>query len=114
MNERIDPATFYWADDIARIVFGRTTRWFSRHRKRLHAEGFPHPISRIGRPRWSGHTLLAWQNRTTENRADQTTGTADDVPDEAPAAGNLVPWDQVLKERARRLHPSRRGRSESR
>jgi len=101
MTERIDPDAFYWAEDVARIMFGRSARWFARHRKRLHLEGFPHPISRIGWPRWSGSTLLAWQSRDVTPR------------DNSGAADNVIPWDQVLKDRARQLHPSRRRRSES-
>lgn len=110
MTERIDPDAFYWAEDVARIVFGRSARWFSRQRDKLHAEGFPKPISEIGRPRWSGATLTAWRSGANAGYPPAPLAAAGsaDVPD------NVVPWDQLLRERAKRLYPSRRHRSESR
>lgn len=54
----------YWANDVARLLFGRTIYWFYAHRGALEEEGFPRPISKIGRPRWSGHALIAWRDRT--------------------------------------------------
>jgi len=115
MSERIDPDRIdkdgrYWAADVARILFGRTVKWFRLHRARLERdENFPQPISKIGRPRWSGETLLAWQNRSPETGNPRPA-----VSNSGPAdVDNLVPWDRVLRQRARKLHPSRRARSES-
>ena len=54
----------YGPRDVAELVLGHPVRWFRRHRKRLEAEeGFPAPVSRIGRPRWSGRALIAWRDR---------------------------------------------------
>ena len=103
MTERINPDDTYSAADVQRIVFKRRGRWFSRHRAQLHAEGFPPPISKIGWPRWSGESLLAWQKRDVTPRDNSA----------AADTTNVVPWDQVLRDRARRLHPSRARRSES-
>lgn len=62
--EEIQPNGIYTAANVARIVFRRSNvRWFWRNHRRLEAEGFPQPISRVGLPRWSGRALLAWIDR---------------------------------------------------
>jgi hypothetical protein len=102
--ERIDPDDRYWADQVARILFGRSPRWFSRHRVRLHREeNFPRPISEIGRPRWSGSTLLAWQNRSPLTPGEVPSGPAD--------MSNVINIDLALAARATQV--ARRRRSES-
>lgn len=54
----------YWAPQVAELLFGRSADWFYRHRAKLQTdEGFPHPVSRIGRPRWSGRALIGWRDR---------------------------------------------------
>ena len=50
-----EPLGHYDAPTVARILFGRSAEWFWRHHERLYqGEGFPDPISHIGRPRWRG------------------------------------------------------------
>jgi hypothetical protein len=63
MTAALDAHSFYGIPEIARIVFGHRARWFYENRARLEAEGFPRPISCVGRPRWSGADLIAWAAR---------------------------------------------------
>lgn len=60
----IDPNTAYSASEVAEQMFGRSADWFYRARPRLYAEGFPRPMSGIGRPRWWGAALIAWADRS--------------------------------------------------
>jgi hypothetical protein len=62
--DTIDPRRFYRAADIARLVFARSLSWFYINRARLEStDGFPTPISSIGRPRWNGKDLRDWIDR---------------------------------------------------
>ena len=56
----IHPNGAYTARQVAELVFKKSYIWFSRHKAKLEAEGFPAPISSIGIPRWSGNALLVW------------------------------------------------------
>ena len=63
----IDPNARYSRRAVAVHFFGRSPRWLAdRLEKLMRDEGFPRPISCIGRPLWSGADLLAWQNRRKE------------------------------------------------
>lgn len=89
--ERIAADGFYGAAAVARLVFGRSTRWFYRYRFTLErAEDFPKPISRIGRPRWNGQDLLDWIHRPQ---------LAAERP--APASDNVVDIEKMLRARLR-------------
>ncbi len=77
----------YTASEVARIVFDHDVRWFQRNRSRLERlEGFPKPISAIGRPRWLGAKLTEWLMRPI-------------APAPVKTGGNVVDWDQVLRGR---------------
>lgn len=73
--ELVDAAR-YSAADVARVVLGKSQRWFSEHRAALERDGFPRPISRVGRPAWWGKDLRAWLERdkrpTPRPRAERT------------------------------------------
>lgn len=100
---KLEEDALYWAADVARDLFGRSLQWFYRHRAKLHAaEAFPHPISEIGRPRWSGSSLLAWQRRIPLGAS------APSDPCE-PAGPNVIDFERRLKERAQAIAKKRRG-----
>lgn len=63
MNETLQPDARYTAREVALLVLRHRLRWFYVNRARLEAEGFPRPISSVGRPRWSGADLIAWEQR---------------------------------------------------
>lgn len=85
----------YWAKDVAELLFARHIDWFYQHRAKLEAEeGFPRPISCIGRPRWAGRALIAWRDRPCP---------VQDFKGAAPALG--IDYTQLVRQRleARRL-----------
>ncbi|HEY2068235.1 MAG TPA: hypothetical protein VGG48_01675 [Rhizomicrobium sp.] len=84
----IDPAGRYTREQVAELVLGQSARWFSEHRATLHRlEGFPQPISHIGRPRWRGSDLLAWLERPRNA--------------ETPQAPNVTHLAEILRKRAK-------------
>lgn len=103
MTRAIEPAGNYTSADVARLVFDREVEWFYAHRARLHAEEhFPQPICKIGNPRWRGSKLIAWLERPDfANRA----AAGEPAP---PSGPNVVGYDRLLKERARKVAGKRR------
>jgi hypothetical protein len=67
--EAIEPRVNYTAEDVARVVFRHSVRWFRAQRRTLEVEGFPPPISKVGHPRWHGEELLAWLHRPKDLQA---------------------------------------------
>lgn len=61
--EILQPAASYTAAEVARILFRVSLRVFQRRRARLRREGFPRPVSSIGKAVWSGAALIAWRDR---------------------------------------------------
>lgn len=96
--ETLDPDARYTAADVARIVFGWSADTFRRRRARLtREEGFPRPISKIGRPRWNGWRLIEWEAR------DQ------DAPRQAKALPpDVADFSTVLAERSAAIAASGR------
>lgn len=84
LDDRIDPDALYWTADVAELVFARRVEWFYSHRAKLHAEGFPQPISNIGRRRWTGRALIEWCNRPPGTQAPATPG------EEGAALSNIL------------------------
>ena len=59
----IDPNACYEAEEVALLLFRTTVRSFNRHRRQRAREGFPRPISNVGKKVWSGADLIAWRDR---------------------------------------------------
>lgn len=51
------------------VVINRKTDWFSRHRKRLEAQGFPKPVPGLGN-RWDPVALEQWRASARGDRID--------------------------------------------
>lgn len=87
----IQPNRIYTATEVAQLVFRHPdSRWFLERRQRMmKEEGFPRPISKIGRPKWYGADLVAWMAR---DKAPAPRSKA-----KPPSAPNVVNF----KERAR-------------
>lgn len=99
-TQELHPDGRYWAYEVARILFRRDVEWFYRNRARLEAqEGFPQPISQIGRPHWKGQALIAWENRAQARKPAET-----DDP-------KVVSYDALLKARASIVAKKRRRES---
>ena len=58
----LEPNRIYTASEVA-AALSHGTRWFRMKRHELEREGFPPPVSRVGRPRWLGADLIAWLAR---------------------------------------------------
>jgi hypothetical protein len=93
----IEADRFYWSKDVAELLFARHITWFYDHRSRLESEeGFPPPISRIGRARWSGRALLAWRDRPvtagapTSRTEGEPARPAEPKPEPVPDYANIV------------------------
>lgn len=56
----IHAGAFYFVAEVSALIFNRSPSWFRKRRADLRRRQFPEPVSRIGRPRWSGEALLAW------------------------------------------------------
>lgn len=83
----LDPLGIYDSDQTARLALGHDVVWLYRHRRTLHAQGFPHPVSPTGHPRWCGADLIAWIQRDKRARAP--------FPDT-----NVVDYSALLQARA--------------
>jgi hypothetical protein len=92
----LDPDARYSSADVAHWL-GHRVEWFYANRAQLERdEGFPGPISRIGRPRWLGARLLEWERRR-ENPPPQTaTGPV------------IVDYSGLLRERAAKVAGGKR------
>lgn len=78
----------YTASQVAHLVFDHDVRWFQRNRAKLErVEGFPKPISCIGRPRWLGQRLREWLMRPNL------------APDSRSQGGNVIDYDAILRGR---------------
>ena len=78
----LDPRGRYGCAEVAAWL-GHTPSWFSRHRAELEkVDGFPRPITRIGRPRWLGADLIAWEQR--DKHAPEIAGASPPVFDLSP------------------------------
>ncbi len=85
----LDPAKRYRCSEVAAWL-EHTPSWFSRNRAELErVDNFPRPISRVGKPRWLGADLIAWEQR--DKHAPTITG---------PAAPMVVDFSNELRERA--------------
>lgn len=104
-DEVLSEDGLYWAKDVARVLFGRTLGWFYLHRKALEEQdGFPRPISKIGRPRWSGWTLIAWRDRIPEEPRTHLPSVPDRPRLEGPDYTNILILraQQMTKNRSKR------------
>lgn len=71
---QLEPRRVYTMAEVAEAL-GASPRWFRDNRKKLMREGFPLPVSRIGRPRWWGDDLIAWLSRPRGGEIPAKAGT---------------------------------------
>lgn len=93
----IDPNAFYTAPDVAWYLFGKRPSWFYGHVRRelMRRDGFPKPISSIGRPRWLGQDLLDWAMR-------KKSGEGPDFSSDQPSSA-VVDLTEHLRRRAQEV-----------
>jgi len=93
----LDPAKRYRCSEVAAWL-EHTPSWFSRNRAELErVDNFPRPISRVGKPRWLGADLIAWEQR--DKHAPETAGPA------SPPVFDLSP---ILRARAHQVAGGKR------
>lgn len=79
------PDAIYGMSDISRWLGYRPDYLADGARKKLmERAGFPRPISKVGRPRWRGATILAWAAEA-HDAPKKTRGAVDNA-----AAGNVL------------------------